>query len=37
MEPEDYESDDEGEEQASSFMIYLLLEISSKTYVKQYY
>ena len=36
MEPEDYESDHEDEEQASSFMIYLLLEISSKTYVKQY-
>ena len=37
MESEDYESDDEDEEYTSSFMIYLLrLEISGKTYAKQY-
>ena len=36
MEPGDYEIYGEDEEQASSFMRYLLLEISSKIYVKQY-
>ena len=37
MEPEENESDGEDEEWTSSFMMYLSgLEISSKTYVKQY-
>ena len=37
MEPEDYKTDDEDEEYTSSFIIYLLgLQISSKTYFKQY-